>query len=90
MNGFKNWIMLAALAVAPATFAQGTRTMEEAKASTVDVALTATGVQARNEQQVDDLRKEIDALRSEVNEQQQREDRRREFLGDPDSHPLWP
>jgi len=90
MNGFKNWITLAALAVAPATFAQGTRTMEEAKASTVDVALTATGVQARNEQQVDDLRKEIDALRSEVNEQQQREDRRREFLGDPDSHPLWP
>jgi TolA-binding protein len=90
MNGFKNWITLAALAVAPATFAQGTRTMEEAKASTVDVALTATGVQARDEQQVDDLRKEIDALRSEVNEQQQREDRRREFLGDPDSHPLWP
>ena len=90
MNGFKNWITLAALAVAPVTFAQGTRTMEEAKASTVDVALTATPVQAGDAPQVDDLRKEIDALRSEVNAQQQREDRRREFLGDPDSHPLWP
>ncbi|HET9155980.1 MAG TPA: hypothetical protein VFN91_04895 [Myxococcaceae bacterium] len=90
MNGFKNWITIAALAVAPVTFAQGTRTMDEAKASTVDVVLTATPVQAPDEQHVDDLRKEIDALRSEVNAQEQREDRGREFLADQDSHPLWP
>jgi hypothetical protein len=90
MNGFKNWITIAALAVAPVTFAQGTRSMDEAKASTVDVALTATPPQARDEQQVDDLRKELDAIRSEVDEQQQREDRRAELLGDADSHPLWP
>ena len=90
MNGFRKWITIAALAVAPAAFAQGTRTMDEARQSTVDVALTAMPVQAQDEQQIDDLRKEIDVLRREVNGQQEREDRRQELLGDPNSHPLWP
>src|SRR5262249_23105108 len=87
MNGFSKWITIAALAVAPAAFAQGTGTMDELKQRSVDVALAAIPVQAQDQQQLDDLREEIDRLRSEVNAQQEREDRRQELLGDPDAHP---
>lgn len=90
MNDWKKWITIAALAVAPVAFAQSTRTMDEATQRSVDLALAATPVQAGDEQQIDDLRKEVDALRNEVNAEQERQDKRQELLGDPDSHPLWP
>lgn len=86
MNGFKKWITIAALAVAPLASAQSTPAMDEGKQSTMDVALAAAPVK----QQFDALRKELDGLRSTLNAQQEREDSRREFLGDPDSHPLSP
>lgn len=90
MNGFKKWITIAALAVAPLASAQSTPAMDEGKQSTMDVALAAAPVKTPEEQQFDALRKELDGLRSTLNAQQEREDSRRAALGDPDSHPLWP
>lgn len=90
INGFKKWITIAALAVAPVALAQGTRVMEDGQQSSIDVALASAPEQTREEREIDTLRKELDSLRSTVNAQQEREDRRQELLGDPDSHPLWP
>jgi hypothetical protein len=90
VNGFKKWITIAALAVAPLASAQSTQAMEEGQKSTVDVALGATPVKTQDEQQIDDLRKEIDTLRSAVDAQQNREDQRQQLIGDPTSHPMWP
>ena len=83
-------ITIAALAVPPLASAQSTQAMDEGKQSSVDVALAAAPVKAPEDQQIDALRKELDAVRSALNAQQEREDSRRELIGDPDSHPLWP
>ena len=90
VNGFKKWITIAALAVAPVAFAQSTRAMEEGQQSSIGVALAAAPEKTPEEQEIDTLRKELDTLRSTVNARQEREDRHQELLGDPDSHPLWP
>ena len=90
VNGFKRWITIAALAVAPLASAQSTRAMDEGQKSTVDVTLAATPVKTHDEQQIDDLRKEIDALRSAVDAQQDRDYQRQLLIGDPTSHPMWP
>ena len=90
MNGFKKWITIGALAVAPLASAQSTGAMDEGKQSSMDVALAAAPVKAPEEQQIDALRKELEAVRSTLNAQQEREDNRRELLGDPNAHPLWP
>ena len=89
-NGFKKWITIAVLAVAPVASAQSARAMDEAHRTSMDVTLAATPQRSPDEQQIDALKKELDLLRSEVNAQQEREDRRQELLGDPDSHPMWP
>ena len=89
-NGFKKWITIAALAVAPVASAQSARTMDQAHKSSMDVTLAAAPERSPDEQQLDALKKELDSLRSTVNGQQEREDRRQDLLGDPDSHPLWP
>jgi hypothetical protein len=90
MNNFKKWITIAALAVAPLASAQSTHAMDEGQKSSVAVALAATPVKTQDELQIDDLRKEIDALRSAVAAQQDREDQRQQLIGDPTSHPMWP
>jgi TolA-binding protein len=90
INGFKKWITIAVLAVAPLASAQSFRAMDEGQKRTVDVALAATPVKTQDEQQIDDLRKEIDALRSAVDAQQDRDYQRQLLIGDPTSHPMWP
>jgi hypothetical protein len=90
MNAFKKWITIAALAVAPLASAQSTHAMDEGKQSSMDVALAAVQEKTPEGQQIDALRKELDAVRSTLNAQQGREGSRRAALGDPDSHPLWP
>lgn len=90
INGFKKWITIAALAVAPVAFAQNGGAMEDGQQSSIDVALAAVPEQTPEEREIDTLRQELDSLRSTVNAEQEREDRRQELLGDPDSHPLWP
>ena len=89
-NGFKKWMTIAVLAVAPVASAQSARAMEEAHRTSMDVTLAAAPERSPDEQQLDALKKELDSLRSTVNEQQDREDRRQELLGDPNSHSLWP
>lgn len=90
MNGFKKWITIAALAVAPLASAQSTQAMDVGQKSTVDLALAATPVKTQDDQQLDELRKEIDALRSVVDAQQDRDFQRQLLIGDPNSHPMWP
>lgn len=90
INGFKKWITIAALLMAPLASAQSTPAMEEGQKTSVDVALAATPVKTQDEQQIDDLRKEIDALRSAVAAQQDRDYQRQQLIGDPTSHPMWP
>jgi hypothetical protein len=89
-NGFKKWISIAVLAVAPVASAQSARAMDEAHRTSMDVTLAAAPEKSAQEQQLDALKKELDSLRSTVNDQQEREDRRQELLGDPNSHSLWP
>ena len=89
-NDFKKWITIAVLAVAPLASAQSTRAMDEGQKNSVDVALAATPVKTQDEQEIDELRKEIDALRSAVAAQQDRDFQRQQLLGDPTSHPMWP
>ena len=90
VNGFKKWITIAALAVAPVASAQGAGARHENEQSSMKVALAAMPEKTADEQQIDALRKEIDTLRSTVNAQREREDKRQELLGDPNSHPMWP
>ena len=52
--------------------------------------VAATPVKNVEEQQIDELRKELDAVRSDLNAQREQEVRRLMVIGDPDSHPLWP
>ena len=49
----------------------------------MDVALAATTVKSQDE-------KEIDALRSAVDAQQDRDFQRQQLIGNPNSHPMWP
>jgi hypothetical protein len=88
VNGYKRWITIAALALAPVAFAQGTQAMDEAQQGSVEMALNVVPVKSAEERQIDALQKEVDALRSTVNAQQEREDRRQELQQEPD--PLWP
>ena len=90
MNWLKKWIPIAFLAAAPLAYAQNTEAMDSAKQVSADVVLAATPQNNVEEQQIDDLRKELDAVRSELNAQRERDDRRQELLGDPNDHPLWP
>ena len=90
INGFKKWITIAALAVAPLASAQSTRALEEGQKASVDVVLAANPPKTQDEQQIDELRKEIDLLRSAVDAQQDRDFQRQLLIGDPNSHPMWP
>jgi uncharacterized membrane protein len=90
MSGFRMCITIAALAVAPVAFAQSTQAMHDAQRSSLDATLAAAPEKTPDEQQIDALRKEVDSLRSALNAQQEREDRRQDLLGDPNNHPLWP
>ena len=90
IKGFKRWITIAALAAAPLASAQSTRAMDEGQKSTVSVALAVAPVKTQDEQQIDELRKEIDALRSAVDAQADRDYQRQQLIGDPTSHPMWP
>ena len=90
INGLKKWITIAAFAVAPLASAQSTQALEDGHKASVDVVLAATPVHTPEEQQIDALRKEIDALSSEVRAQQDRDYQRQLLIGDPTSHPMWP
>ena len=89
-DGFKKWITIAALAVAPLAFAQSSGAMDGAQQDSVDTVLATAPAKSSEDQQIDALRKELDGLHSELSAQREREDTREQVLGDPDSHPLWP
>src|SRR5262245_11778972 len=96
MNGksLQKWMSIGLLALAPLAHAQGTQAMDEGMRTSADVALTAVtptvtkGVDPQ--QQIAQLLTELEAIRSDLDAQRAREDRREMAIGDPDSHPLWP
>jgi hypothetical protein len=86
----QKWMMLGSLALAPLALAQGTGAMDEGMQASADAVLTAMPVKTVEEQQIEALAKELDAIRADLATQRARDDQRQMVLGDPDSHPLWP
>jgi len=90
MKSLKRWIPVVSLAVAPLAYAQSSEAMDSVRQAASHAVVAATPVKSVEEQQIDDLRKELDAVRSDLNAQREQEDRRLMVIGDPDSHSLWP
>jgi len=90
MNSLKKWIPVVLLAGAPLAYAQNTETMDNAKQASTAMVLAATPQKSVEEQQIDSLQKDLEAIRSDLAAQRERDDRRDLVLGDPNSHPLWP
>ena len=81
------------LALAPLARAQGAEAMQHGMQTSADVALTAvTPAVLKNvdPQQLTDVLRQLEGIRSDLDAQRAREDRREAAIGDPDSHPLWP
>jgi len=95
MNGksLQKWMTIGLLALAPLARAQSTEAMDHGMRTSADVALTAvTPVVAKtvDPQQLEELLRQLEAIRSDLDAQRAREDRREMAIGDPDSHPFWP
>jgi hypothetical protein len=88
MNSWmKKWIPILSLAVVPIAQAQDTVVLKTASEATADTVRSAADAK-QGEQQIQELQKEVDAIRSELADDRDLGNVR-EFL-DQDSHPLWP
>lgn len=88
MNSWmKRWIPILSLAVVPIAEAQDTVALTTASEVTADTMRSATETN-QGEQQLQELKKEVDAIRSELAVERDQHTVR-EYL-DQNSHPLWP
>jgi hypothetical protein len=88
MNGLmKKWIPILSLAVVPIAQAQDTVALKTASEATADTVRSAAEAKHR-EQQLQELKKEVDAIRDALAVERDLRNMR-EFV-DQDSHPLWP
>jgi hypothetical protein len=93
VKSVKKWITIGLLALAPLAHAQSTEAMDHGMQASADVtrmAMTPAAPNSVDPQQFADLLRQLDAIRSDLDAQRAREDRREAAIGDPDSHPLWP
>jgi hypothetical protein len=88
MNWVKKWVPIVSLAVAPLAHAEG-QVIETAQQAIAGTVQSAPSVNDFQEKQIQELSKEVQELRAEANASQVGDDGRT-FVGDPDSHPLWP
>jgi hypothetical protein len=88
MNWVKKWVPIVSLAVAPLAHAEG-QVIDTAQQAIAGTVQSAPSVNDFQEKQIQELSKEVQELRAEANALQVRDDGRT-FVGDPDSHPLWP
>ena len=89
MNWTKKWIPVLSLALAPVAFAEDNGAMTTAAKATVATNQTVAPSDAQ-EQKVQELEKQVEALRIEVAKARQANDDAQAALGDPNVHPLWP
>jgi hypothetical protein len=90
VNWLKKSMVIASLAVAPLAYADDTGVMDTALQDSTEAVLAAVPMKSAEEQHIETLKTELDAIRSELNARREQEDRREALIGDPDSHPLWP
>jgi hypothetical protein len=86
----QKWMTLGSLALAPLALAQSTGPMDQGMQASTDSVLTATRLNNAQEQQIEALEKELDAIRADLAAQRARDDQREMVLGDLNSHSLWP
>ena len=90
MSWLLRWLTLGSVALAPLAHAQSTGPVDEGQRASAEAVLGAAPVRSAEEQQIEALKKELDAIRADLDDQRARDDRRQTSFGDPDSHPLWP
>jgi hypothetical protein len=83
----KKWIPILSLAVVPIAQAQDTVALKTASEATADIVRSAAEAK-QGEQQLQELKKEVDAIRDALAVERDLRNMR-EFV-DQDSHPLWP
>ena len=89
-NWMKKWLPLLSLVVVPVAQAKDTTAMDTAAQATVETSKSSTPApDAQREKQIEDLQREVAALRTEVDADLSRSDVR-EYASDVDSHPNWP
>jgi hypothetical protein len=89
MKWVKKWVPIVSLAVAPLAHAEG-KGMETAQQVTAETVQSVIRVNDVQEKQILELTKEVQELQAEANSSRDRDDARAYFVGDVDSHPLWP
>jgi len=92
-KSLQKWMTIGLLALAPLAHAQSTEAMDHGMQTSADVTRTAMPPPAPNtvdREQIADLVRQLDAIRSDLDAERARADRREAAIGDPDSHPLWP
>jgi len=86
----KKWLPLLSLVVVPVAQAEDTAAMDTTAQATVETAKSSTPVpEAQREKQIEDLQREVTALKNEVGANESRPGVR-EYASDLDSHLNWP